>query len=72
MARVAFKQADAQRFLRACKSEGLAVQFDLRSLTITAIPSQHLQNELDEKLKNSGMIQTSNIAQFGRENWDDD
>lgn len=72
MTRVAFKQADIQRIFRAAKSEGMAVAIDIRSLTFTAIPSQHLQNELDEKLKNSGMIQTSNIAQFGRENWDDD
>jgi hypothetical protein len=72
MTRVAFKQADVQRIFRAAKSEGMAVSIDIRSLVITAIPSAHLQNELDAKLKNSGMIQTSNFAQFGKENWDED
>lgn len=60
MARAAFRQADIERIFRAARNTSSIVQIDLRNLVVTVLPRPEPSTEqLD-------------LAQDGKENWDDD
>lgn len=65
MSHAVFRQADAERFMRAARSQGATeFRFDLRELTITArMPVDSVQNSEAD----SG---AGNQVRDGEENWD--
>lgn len=71
MTRAAFRQADMERIFRAAKSQGMAVQIDIRSLIVTAIPDIHNQKSVDPVPPKGGILSVGNIAPDGEENFED-
>jgi hypothetical protein len=67
-----FRQADMERIIRAAKSEGAAVQVDLRTLVVTVIPDILKQKELDERLDRTRIIPLGNLAPDGKDNFDEE
>ncbi|OAP40394.1 hypothetical protein AU381_00260 [Sinorhizobium glycinis] len=72
MSRAAFRQADMERIFRAARREGFAVQIDIRSLVVTAIPSAVPAEAVDTAPKQGGILPSGNLAPDGKENWDED
>lgn len=67
MSHAVFRQADAERFMRAARSQGATeFRFDLRELTITArMPVDSLPfSEADSDVDNG--------VRYGKENWDEE
>lgn len=72
MTRAAFRQADMERIFRAAKSQGMAVQIDIKTLVVTAIPDIHKIEGIDGNNEQSRMVHTGNGARYGKENWDEE
>lgn len=72
MTRAAFRQADMERIFRAAKSEGMAVQIDIKTLVVTAIPDIHRQDGVDVAASDAGNLPSGNLAPDGKEEWDED
>ncbi|MCB5201655.1 hypothetical protein LH464_04065 [Neorhizobium sp. T786] len=72
MTRAAFRQADMERIFRAAKSQGMAVQIDIKTLVVTAIPDIHKHDGIDHTSAVQPIIRTGNGAPYGKENWDED
>lgn len=72
MTRAAFRQADMERIFRAAKSQGMAVQIDIRTLVVTAIPDIHKAEGVDATVGAAGMLPSGNLAPDGKEDWDED
>lgn len=72
MSRVAFRQADVERLIRAADREGAAVQVDLRTLVVTLIPGIHKKEPVDMPANQGGILPSGNLAPDGKENWDED
>lgn len=72
MSRAAFRQADMERVFRAARREGFAVQIDLRSLVVTAIPDIHKAPAIDGTESDGAILPSGNLAPDGKENWDED
>lgn len=68
MSHAVFRQADAERFMRAARSQGATTfRFDLRDLTITA----HLPGGAVDSAGNPEPdAGAGNEARDGEENWD--
>lgn len=72
MSHGAFRQADMERIIRAARSEGAAVQVDLRTLVVTVIPIIHRQDGLDERVGNTRILSLGALAPDGKDNFDED
>ncbi len=72
MTRAAFRQADMERIFRAAKSEGMAVQIDIKTLVVTAIPDIHRPKLVDVPAIDAGNLPSGNLAPDGKEEWDED
>lgn len=65
MTHAVFRQADAERFMRAARSQGATVfRFDLRELTITA------SMPIDSVAISAADSDVDNGVHDGKENWD--
>ncbi|TCL70594.1 hypothetical protein [Rhizobium sp. BK251] len=71
MTRAAFRQADMERIFRAAKSQGMAVQIDIRTLVVTAIPDIHKADPVDAGAGRSRILPVGNLAPDGEENFED-
>ncbi|MEX2739975.1 hypothetical protein [Rhizobium mongolense] len=71
MTRAAFRQADMERIFRAAKSQGMAVQIDIRSLVVTAIPDIHKVELVDATDGGQRILPVGNLAPDGEENFED-
>lgn len=67
MSHAVFRQADAERFIRAARSQGATeFRFDLRELTITArLPVDLDGNQEPDAGAGDGV-------RYGKENWDEE
>lgn len=67
MSHAVFRQADAERFMRAARSQGATeFRFDLRELTITArMAVDSGENPAPDSDAGEG-------ARYGKENWDEE
>lgn len=72
MARTNFRQADAERFIRAAKAEGGTVQMDLRTLVLTFVPTPADVKKLDDRFKKTRILSAGNLAPDGKDNFDED
>lgn len=72
MTRAAFRQADMERIFRAAKSQGMAVQIDIKTLVVTAIPGIHRPDALDAPAGAPANLPSGNLAPDGKEEWDED
>lgn len=72
MSHGAFRQADMERIIRAARSEGAAVQVDLRTLVVTVIPTIHRKDGLDERVGNTRILPLGALAPDGKDNFDED
>ncbi|UNZ50601.1 hypothetical protein [Agrobacterium tumefaciens] len=72
MSHGAFRQADMERIIRAARSEGAAVQVDLRTLVVTVIPTIHRPGRLDERVGNTRILPLGALAPDGKDNFDED
>ena len=72
MSKAAFRQADMERIFRAAKSQGFAVQIDIRSLVVTAIPNAEPTEAVDTTRRGGGILTMGNLAPDGKENWDEE
>ncbi|MDX0572125.1 hypothetical protein GOD68_18015 [Sinorhizobium medicae] len=72
MSRAAFRQADMERIFRAARREGFAVQIDIRSLVVTAIPNAAPAEAIDTAPRQGGILTSGEGARYGKENWDED
>jgi len=61
-----------ERIIRAARSEGAAVQVDLRTLVVTVIPTIHRQDGLDERVGNTRILPLGALAPDGKDNFDED
>lgn len=64
-----FRQADMERIIRAARSEGAAVQVDLRTLVVTVIPDIHRVELLDGAAASPRILPTGNLAPDGKDNF---
>jgi len=71
MTRAAFRQADMERIFRAAKSQGMAVQIDIRSLVVTAFPDIHKGELVDTTRERVRILPVGNLAPDGEENFED-
>lgn len=71
MTRAAFRQADMERIFRAAKSQGMAVQIDIRSLVVTAFPDIHKDELVDTTRGRPRILPVGNLAPDGEENFED-
>lgn len=68
MSHAVFRQADAERFIRAARSQGATeFRFDLRDLTITA----HVA-KVDTSANPEPDADADNGVRYGEENFDED
>lgn len=67
MTHAVFRQVEAERFMRAARSQGATeFRFDLRELTITArIPIDRVPNSEADSDADNGV-------RYGKENWDEE
>lgn len=66
MSHAVFRQADAERFIRAARSQGATeFRFDLRDLTITASVGKVDRSQNPEPDADAG-----DGVRYGKENWD--
>lgn len=72
MTRAAFRQADMERIFRAAKSQGMAVQIDIKTLVVTAIPDIHKTELVDATGASLANLSLGNLAPDGKEEWDED
>lgn len=72
MTRAAFRQADMERIFRAAKSEGMAVQINIKTLVVTAIPDIHRPRLVDVVSADAPIVPSGNLAPDGKEDWDED
>ncbi|MBN7804844.1 hypothetical protein JZX86_05635 [Agrobacterium rosae] len=72
MTRAAFRQADMERIFRAAKSEGMAVQINIKTLVVTAIPDIHRPRLVDVVSADAPNVPSGNLAPDGKEDWDED
>ena len=72
MSHGAFRQADMERIIRAARSDGAAVQVDLRTLVVTGIPTIHRQDGLDERVGSTRILPLGALAPDGKDNFDED
>lgn len=72
MTRAAFRQADMERIFRAAKSQGMAVQIDIKTLVVTAIPDIHKTELVDATSGRVANLPLGNLAPDGKEEWDED
>lgn len=68
MTRAAFRQADIERLFRAAKNEGMAIHIDIKTLVVTATPTQN--GSIDVPKPSGAMIRPGNYAPDGEEDWD--
>ena len=69
MSHAVFRQADAERFMRAARSQGATeFRFDLRELTITAHVSPAVDSDADQEANSDA----ANGVRYGKENWDEE
>ncbi len=61
-----------ERIIRAARSEGAAVQVDLRTLVVTVIPTIHRADGLDERVGNTRILPLGALAPDGKDNFDED
>jgi hypothetical protein len=61
-----------ERIFRAARREGFAVQIDIRSLVVTAIPDIHKVEGIDAAASAVGKVPSGNTAPDGKEDWDED
>lgn len=61
MPRTNFRQRDLERIFRAAKATGATVQIDLKTLSVTVIPTPEQPT-----------VSLQGFAPDGKENWDDD
>jgi len=61
-----------ERIIRAARSEGAAVQVDLRTLVVTVIPTIHRQDGLDERVGSTRILPLGALAPDGKDNFDED
>ena len=67
MSHAVFRQADAERFMRAARSQGATeFRFDLRELTITA------RMPVDSLADSEANSDADNGVRYGKENWDEE
>lgn len=67
MSHAVFRQADAERFIRAARRHGATeFRFDLRELTITA--SLPVDSATDSEMDSGA----GSEVRYGKENWDED
>ncbi|HEY0125014.1 MAG TPA: hypothetical protein VGC14_25270 [Rhizobium sp.] len=71
MSRVAFRQADIERIIRAADRQGAAVQIDIRSLVVTVIPGIHKADYIDANAGRPRILPLGNLAPDGEENFED-
>jgi hypothetical protein len=68
MSHAVFRQADAERFMRAARSQGATeFRFDLRELTITA----RLAGEVDSAENPERDAGAGDGVRYGKEDWDE-
>jgi hypothetical protein len=60
-----------ERIFRAARREGFAVQIDIRSLVVTAIPDIHKAELVDEINGGIRILPVGNLAPDGEENFED-
>ncbi|MCL6653539.1 hypothetical protein A6R70_14705 [Agrobacterium rubi] len=72
MTRAAFRQADMERIFRAAKSEGMAVQINIKTLVVTAIPDIHRPRLVDVVSADALNVPSGDLAPDGKEDWDED
>jgi hypothetical protein len=71
MTRVAFKQAELERVVKAAAKAGCIVQMDMKSLIATVIPPT-AERPVDEYGNPLGVLPSANLIQRGKEHWDDE
>lgn len=71
MSRAAFKQIEVERIISAAERKGAVVQIDLRTMVINIFPAIHRPDGVDATPKPVPILPPGNIAQDGKENWDD-
>ncbi|KRB58862.1 hypothetical protein ASE04_03965 [Rhizobium sp. Root708] len=71
MSRVAFRQSDMERVVKAAGRAKAFVQIDMKTLIVTIIPSDQ-QKPVDEEGNPLGILPSGNYAPDGKENWDEE
>jgi hypothetical protein len=69
--RASFRQVEIERVLRAANKAGSIVQMDMKTLIATIIPAAG-EKLVDADGNPLGILPSGNIAQDGKENWDED
>jgi hypothetical protein len=71
MSKAAFRQIEVERIISAAERKGAIVQIDLRTMVVNIFPAIHSQSDVDPTPKHAPILPPGNIAQDGKENWDD-
>ncbi|WP_249740766.1 hypothetical protein [Agrobacterium rubi] len=61
-----------ERIFRAAKSEGMAVQINIKTLVVTAIPDIHRPRLVDVVSADALNVPSGDLAPDGKEDWDED
>jgi hypothetical protein len=69
--RASFRQVEIERVLRAANKAGSIVQMDMKTLIATIIPAAG-EKLVDADGNPLGILPSGNLAQDGKENWDED
>jgi len=72
MSKVAFRQVDMERIIRAAGREGAAVQIDMRTLTLTLLPNAAALIAIDRDHNPAPIFPPGNFAPDGKDNFDED
>jgi hypothetical protein len=72
MSKVAFRQADMERIIRAAGREGAAVQIDMRTLTLTVLPGAASLIAIDSSRNQTPNFPPGHFAPDGEDNFDED
>jgi hypothetical protein len=72
LTRAAFRQIEVERIISAAERKGAVVQIDLRTMVINIFPNIHSPAHVDGAPEHVPILPPGNIAQDGKENWDED
>lgn len=74
MTKAAFRQIEVERIISAAERKGAVVQIDLRTMVVNIFPAIqpiHKGANVDAPPSPAPILPPGNIAQDGKENWDD-
>lgn len=71
MTRANIRQADMERLIRAAEKQGAAIQFDMRNLVATIIPSFEKTKTVDGLAKIGGIIRSGEFPPDGKDVFDE-